>query len=329
MIMQQFFVRPFMWGILFLFVLGLCATGLSASPLTCPQGTTKLLSIQGSWYIPSSSEAPNGCASNPVVCPSGVNNCGYFYIGSTTPPPYSLGGPISRTGAVQGWHGYQESIADQAGYLNGLSYCSSGCTPNPGNGYLSGNRGAFTFALNRGAALHNGDGTQSGNPWRNPTNDAGYFLSTPDSQGFTITFGSPSINGCNGCITHLAFYWGSADPYNEITFLDSGNHVTTFRGSDFPLIGFDSLDADTDSVVIEFAMQSGGLPWQSVTFSSPCNGTEGVGIGCIGQDRPAFEIDDLQWTYGASGPTPEPSCLLLLGSGVAGLGGLLRRRLHS
>jgi hypothetical protein len=167
--------------------------------------------------------------------------------------------------------------------------------------------------------------------WRSPANDFGYILSTNNTSttpGITITGGSGSY------FSEISFYWGSVDPWNTVTITDVMNNSVFITGTNLHTQGVcvpsisscGTTTYNNSDVVVDF--QDGGTySWKSITLAS-CNGTT-----CMR----SFEIDDLQYIATTSttfpgprpSPTPEPSSLSLLGSGIVGLGGLLRRRLRS
>jgi PEP-CTERM motif len=185
----------------------------------------------------------------------------------------------------------------------------------------------------------------------------GYFMATSGGTGTSVTiqFGTVTkgSNGlatsCSYCITQLAFYWGSVDYWNHITFTDVNGYQTTFTGCDLP--GFFQANSvcttnsgiypngksNTQSAMVDFQVFAGHYVWQSVTLHS---------------DAPAFEFDNLAWAKLAAGaplctsvgtfvcsatgpvtapprPTPEPASMFLMGTGIAGIALLLRRKLRS
>jgi hypothetical protein len=160
----------------------------------------------------------------------------------------------------------------------------------------------------------------------NPISDNGYYLSTANSTntpGITINFASP--------IKDFAMYWGSVDTWNTVTLKDTTGATHTLSGIQLPsYTSWDPNGNNTTSILVHFSVPAGGKPWTQVAFTS-CDAT---GLVC----HPAFEFDDLEWvvapsgccsvTNGTSSAVPEPSVLLLLGSGVAGLAGWLRRRVR-
>ena len=151
------------------------------------------------------------------------------------------------------------------------------------------------------------------------------------TPGITLCAGSWT-NGCPSSlssgqagISQLSFFWGSVDPWNKIGFCYTSTNCDYFYGSN--LANFNIADPggpDYTSAVVDF--QATGNPWAYITFTS---------CGPNGICKPAFEIDNLGYTTGlqptpGGAPTdaPEPSSLLLLGSGIAGLATVVRRKLR-
>ena len=120
-------------------------------------------------------------------------------------------------------------------------------------------------------------------------------------------------------IKELAFYWGSVDPGNKITFTDWDGTATTFYGASFynvpdpsnpglyHLSNLTSQANPNNSASYGFDFKT-SRAWNSVTFSS-CDYTYNSGTNSFTPDcnsaRAAFEFDNLEWSYPAtccSGP---------------------------
>jgi len=201
-------------------------------------------------------------------------------------------------------------------------------------------------------------------PWRSPSGDRGYILSANDTAtsplatvGIKIT---PTTSGAY--FSALSFYWGSVDPWNTVIFTDAANSADTVyvTGSNLSSQGVSvpctvpanctSASYNNTDVVVLFQVgllsdgKTLGDSWSSIQLlSCEATGTSGpLTTPC----SPAFEIDQLQYartsctSYGVplgctapvtqsgetTSPTPEPTSLLLLGSGIAGIAGRLRRK---
>ena len=107
--------------------------------------------------------------------------------------------------------------------------------------------------------------------------------------------------------TTSVLYWGSIDSYNTLTFLSNGSVVGTFTGSQFPPAGGAQTAADANEYV-DFLF-SNGASYNSVALSTTSAN---------------FELDNL--AYGNVAATPEPSSLLLLGTGLLSAVGVARKR---
>ena len=195
----------------------------------------------------------------PCSVGNGAQQCGFFYPAS---------GLSSLTGAY-GWHGY-----------TGLPGNSSSSQT-----YLNSLNSEVSFSITSSAALYNNNGTAIGLPWRSPTDDHGYFLSTNNATttpGITLNFQYP--------VKTFAFYWGSVDTWNTIVFTDTRGIQHTFTGFDltqttpmgfgFPSCGNPAVCPDMSSISVRFDVPQHQYPWTSVSFSS-CN--------AWGHCQPAFE----------------------------------------
>jgi hypothetical protein len=255
-------------------------------------------------------------------CPNNASvQCGFFYTLT------GANGWTSMNG-YQGWHNFTPSTSTSVStWLNTAS--------NFGSSYIG-----WTFNVSGNADIHNNDGTalHPWRPWRNPTGDHGWFLSSPDTSSITMTFPS------GYSIKNFSFEWGSVDPWNTVTFTRTDHTTTTFYGCDLALPGFLKSPfsfaypsgVDMNSILVNFQVPDGTAAWTAIKFSNSATG----GGSCAGSSFPtsSFEFDNLEWKQNATamlgGPaapvaTPEPSSVLLLGTGIAGFAGMVRRKLRT
>ena len=241
-----------------------------------------------------------------------------------------------------GWHAfpYQTGNTTAQAYLNSLSG-----TTRP------------KFALGAGASLYPFDpaAPKSTELWRNPSGDQESILSTSSIPNGVVNNGTITITPPSSqYFSTISFYWGSVDPWNTVTFTgsDSKADTVTVTGADLSTYlnanvpdncgiyngqpGYtgctgSSTVYNNSNYVVEF--QYANFTWQSVSLSA-CGPTGNPPVNAC---QPAFEIDNFAYLLTASpttsfhqfAATPEPSSMLLLGTGMACIAGLLRRKFLS
>lgn len=115
--------------------------------------------------------------------------------------------------------------------------------------------------------------------------------------------------GCSGsCFNYGAFYYGNNGGGNFFPLTSpftSGRIFASYSGMTATL----DIDDDFDGIIEQS---------YSYTYGTATGGT-GIGLGLYG----TAQADNF-----GSGVTPEPSSLFLLGSGIVGLAGVLRRKIN-
>ena len=125
------------------------------------------------------------------------------------------------------------------------------------------------------------------------------LTSNPD-QNITFTFAQP--------VDYVGFFWGSVDNSNWVYLYDGSTLLGSYEGLTSPIA------------------PSGGSGYADFFAGT---GEEITSIELANFGSFTFETDNLSYQEEApvsSTPTPEPGSFLLLGSGLAGLAGMVRRK---
>ncbi|HVP49702.1 MAG TPA: hypothetical protein VMT56_00620 [Candidatus Bathyarchaeia archaeon] len=234
--------------------------------------------------------APAAASIGDAACPAGTSWCGLSYVPS-----------FGSTLSGNGFHGYTpgrySSIAgiDSQKWLNAnfpsitFQLCNSVSSPTSCYGQLAQNSSTDRWRAPYGTVANTSrfpgpyDTSCAPSPGVGYACDAGYYLvTTSTANPITIVFGSNidvGNNQCTGCISEFSLFWGSADAWNSITFIDVNNHSTTYTGTNI-FTGNINTQNNVKSYVYDFKLSPGQPAWKSVQFFST---------------SPAFELDNIAW----------------------------------
>lgn len=104
---------------------------------------------------------------------------------------------------------------------------------------------------------------------------------------------------------YFGLLWGSVDTYNTLSFYDGNTLMGSVSGSDV-LASPNGNQGEAGTVYVNLGFDS---PFNKVVASS---------------SQYAFEFDNV--AFSPTDPVPEPGSLLLLGTGLIGLGRVWRKR---
>jgi hypothetical protein len=129
------------------------------------------------------------------------------------------------------------------------------------------------------------------------------LATVPNDQNITFTFTQP--------VDYVGFFWGSPDNSNWVYLYDGSTQIGAY-------VGGPSAEGDGSPI---------GIQAGYVDFSASA-GEEITSIELLNAGSFWFETDNLSYQEApvSSTPTPEPGSFLLLGSGLVGLAGMLRRK---
>lgn len=177
-----------------------------------------------------------------------------------------------------------------------------------------------------------------------------------ETDAWTINFGfsvsDSFLVANNSSIQDVHFIYWDASGTDVLTTVDMQIGSTSFAGSTQTLTGVTNTFIGLNSYgfsIFEANYTFSGIAWSGIGFvtlsnacttsgcsvSNPIYWDENSGIGCQSPGCPSTAYDSSVGSIpseaftltGTSGTTPEPSSIILFGSGILGLTGVLRRKL--